>query len=268
MPTPFYHLFLAEVLLEQPQLPDGIRHFLQPLRSEFLFGNTAPDVQVISGQPRWETHFFDLPIPAGELSPWEKMLSKQPYLMANRLPPSQAAFMAGYLCHLQADWWWVKDIFAPIFGLRSSWASFPKRLYYHNVLRSYLDMQILSQLPPGLDVRLRQAEPDNWLSFVSDSQLREWRDYLYPQLQPGAEIHTVEVFSSRQGISADEYYALLASDERMAQEVFSHFSSELLEKYQQRVLAENIQLMLNYLAPSLHPVTKHMQVKTIHGAPP
>ena len=268
MPTPFYHLFLAGELLAQPQLPDGIRHFLQRMRSEFLFGSTAPDVQVVSGQPRWETHFFDLPIPNGELPPWEKMLSRQPQLRVTGVPPSQAAFMAGYLCHLQADWLWVKDIFVPIFGLKSSWATFPKRLYYHNVLRSYLDMQILPQLPAGLDGWLHQAEPENWLPFASDNQLREWRDFLFPQLQPGAKIHTVEVFSSRQGISANEYYALLASEERMTQEVFSHFPLELLERYQQRILAENIQLLSSYLAPSLHPTITHMQVRTIHGAQP
>ena len=268
MPTPFYHLFLAETLLKQPQLPVNIKHYLEPSRSEFLFGNTAPDVQVVSGQPRQETHFFALPITAGAQPPWERVLSKQPLLRANRLPQNQAAFMAGYLCHLQADWWWVKDIFAPIFGLHSSWATFPKRLYYHNVLRSYQELQILPQLPPGLHGWLRQVEPDNWLPFVLDNQLREWRDYLYPQLKTGAKIRTVEVFSSRQGISAEEYYALLTSDERMTREVFSHFPFELLEKYQQRILVENIHLLSNYLAPSLHPAITHVQVKTIHGAQP
>ena len=57
------------------------------------------------------------------------------------------------------------------------------------------------------------------------------------QLVPGAAIQTVEVFSSRQGISAPEYYALLASEERMQNEVFEHLSLELVENYNKQVLA-------------------------------
>jgi hypothetical protein len=269
MPTPFYHLHLAEDLLHHPLLPDGVCQYLQANLCAFLFGNTAPDVQVVSGQPRQVTHFFNLPILVGDPPPWEAIFTEHPDLATTRkLPASQVAFLAGYLCHLQADWLWVSDIFAPFFGPRCSWATFRQRLYYHNVLRAYLDQHILPGLPAGMDACLRQVEPKGWLPFISDGCLVGWRDLLYPQLQPGAAIQTVEVFSSRQGISAPEYYALLASETRMQQEVFRHLPIDLVENYRQRVLDENSHLLSNYMAFTLHPIDTPIEGIVFQGVQP
>jgi hypothetical protein len=269
MPTPFYHLSLAEELISHPNLPKPIRQFLQTWRYEFLFGNTAPDVQVISGQPRFVTHFFNLPIQAGDLPAWEVILTEHPELaIAQDLTASQAAFLAGYLCHLQADWLWVNDIFSPFFGPRCAWGTFRQRLYYHNVLRSYLDLHILPELPADLDACLSQVDPEGWLPFIEARYLVEWRDLLYPQLKPGAAIQTVEVFSSRQGIAAPEYYALLASEERMQQEVFEHLPAGLIQDYRRRVVDENIPLLSDYLAFSLHQTDTPIQGNVFHGVQP
>jgi hypothetical protein len=257
VPTPFYHLHLAEELISHPELPKKISLFLQTWRCIFLFGTTAPDVQVVSGQRRDETHFFNLPIQADDQPAWEVMLARLPQLQGTEpLPEHQKAFISGYLCHLQADWLWVKELFIPIFGPRCTWGTFRQRLYYHNVLRAYLDLRILPELSAGLDLCLSQVEPDDWLPFVGDEYLRQWRDLIFRQLKPGASTQTVEVFSSRQGISAPEYYALLESAERMQTEVFEHIPLELIHTYRQGVMQENIRLLSNYLAFSLHPVGK------------
>jgi hypothetical protein len=264
VPTPFYHLSLAEDLLHHSLLPEEVRQFLHTYRCEFLFGNTAPDVQVVSGQPRQQTHFFDLPIQAGDPPAWELFLSYHPSLAdAKQLPGNQVAFVAGYLCHLQADWFWVKDIFAPNFGPRCAWGTFDQRLYLHNVLRAYLDVRILPKLSPGMDVCLRQVEPDGWLPFVKDYHLSKWRDFLFPQLQPGASPQTVEVFSSRLGISTPEFYALLGSMERMQKEVFEHLPLEQVKYYHQWILDQNIQLISNYLATILQEVISPINIKGV-----
>lgn len=104
MPTPFYHLGVAEDLLNHPGLSSGVGHTLRQQRPAFLLGNTAPDVQTVSGQERQDTHFFDLPITPGTPTPWNRFLTDFPSLaQPNRLPADQAAFLAGYLCHLQAE---------------------------------------------------------------------------------------------------------------------------------------------------------------------
>jgi hypothetical protein len=266
MPTPFYHLSLAEELLTHPSLPEPIRQLLQKRRCEFMFGNTAPDVQVVSGQSRLETHFFNLPILADDRPAWEGLFIEFPQLAVfGKLPVAQVAFLAGYVCHIQADWLWQIDIFGPFFGPRCTWETFRQRLYYHNVLRAYLDMQILSELPKGMDVCLNQVEPNSWLPFVANRYLVEWRDWLYPQLQPGAAIQTVEVFSSRQGISPPEFYKLMRSETNMQHEIFTHFPLELVNIYRQHVLDENIHMLSDSMAFTLHPMDTPNKGKLYQG---
>jgi hypothetical protein len=243
-------------------LPEPVRKYLYNSRCVFLFGNTAPDVQVVSGQSRQQTHFFNLPIQAGDPPAWEVLLTEYPSMAAaSQMLPVQSIFVAGYLCHLQADWLWVKEIFAPFFGPQCSWGSFSERLYLHNVLRAYLDRRILPELNTDMDACLSQVEPDGWLPFVDDHHLIEWRNLLFPQLEPGATTQTVEVFSSRQGISAPEFHALLGSEERMQMEVFERLPMQQVESYHQHVLYENSHLLSNYLAFTLQLDKKYYQSK-------
>jgi len=247
VPTPFYHLHVAEDLLNHPDLTDPAFSILKAYRGEFFLGNTAPDVQTVSGQDRRVTHFFDLPIRTGAVPAWEKMLALNPSLIrpAN-LPPSQAAFLAGYLCHLQADWLWVLEIFAPVFGPGNTWKSFEQRLYLHNVLRSYLDGKIIGSVPSGMGTDLRLASPAGWLPFVEDVYLCQWRDFLAQQLQPGALVRTVEVFAARQGIPAEAYYQLINSEERLDREIFIRLPRAALVDYRQRLLEKNVSLIHAY----------------------
>jgi hypothetical protein len=249
MPTPFYHLSVAGELLQNPGLPVKVREVLLQQRGAFLFGNTAPDVQVVSRQAREQTHFFDLPIRPGAPPAWELMLELHPSVgNPGKLLPAQAAFLAGYACHLQADWFWVLEVFMPVFGLRANWETFARRLYLHNVLRSYLDREILAGLQDGTGAELSQVQPDGWLPFVQDMYLVEWRDFLAAQLQPGAEIRTVEVFAQRQGVSPQEYYRLLDSQAEMDAEIFSRLPRHALDAYRQRLVQHNLAFLRDYLA--------------------
>lgn len=248
VPTPFFHLNLALDLLQHPALSTQVRTFLSKRRGAFLLGNTAPDVQVISGQERVATHFFDLPIQPGDTQPWEKLPATYPALaQPQQLDPQQAAFLAGYLCHLRADWDWVLQIFLPAFGPRCAWSTFRQRLYYHNVLRAYLDQRLLPTLRGSLEGCLGAVDPDGWLPFVAGQHLRAWRDLLAPQFHPGAAAQTVEVFASRQGIPSAEYYALLSSEARMQAEIFVHVPPEQIERYRQRLLVDCTRLVETYL---------------------
>jgi hypothetical protein len=245
VPTPFYHISLAEELLAHPALAAETRLFLAKQRSEFLFGNTAPDVQVVSGQPRVSTHFFDLPLQPDEQPAWEKFLIANARLAyPGELPAGQAAFVAGYLCHLQADIFWIKEIFLPVFGRRCRWDTFSRLLYLHNVLRAYLDRQIVPEMTCG--AQISGVYPRRWLPFVQDAHLVAWRDYLSGQLCTGSKIQTVEVFAARQGISPEEYYSLLNSEERLDEEIFTHLPRQALEDYRREIVRQNISLLNEY----------------------
>ena len=253
MPTPFYHLSVAEDILwtAVPVSPETHK-FLLDQRPAFLFGNTAPDVQTVSGQAKEETHFFQLHIQPETQPAWDAVLEQYPLLVEPAsLSSEQAAFIAGYLCHLQADWMWIEEIFFPLFGPFCHWQSFRRRLYLHNVLRAYLDLQIFPNLNHGIGEALSNADPQNWLPFVQDQDLLYWRDFLSKQLHPGAQVRTVEVFAARQGIPPEAYYQLLHSEERLEQEVFTHINNQQLEEYRQRLLEAHAGLLEEYLSKVL-----------------
>lgn len=248
VPTPFYHLSVAGELLQHPNLPEPVQTFLQEYRCDFFLGKTAPDVQTVSGQTRPETHFFNVPL-SSKTPAWEKMFDRFPQLaQADSLPPSQRAFIAGYICHLQADVTWVWDIFLPNFGLDLLWGSFKHRLFLHNVLRAYLDEQILADLQDGIGTCMQGVQPNGWLPFVRDQDLVKWRDLLAGQLRPGAQIQTVEVFAKRQGVSPEEFSAYLRSEERLESELFSHVTRQELVEYRQTLVEDNINLLKAYFA--------------------
>lgn len=251
VPTPFYHLSIAESLIKHSALPDPLHRLLESNPGPFLLGNTAPDVQVISGQERQATHFFKFPIQTESQPPWEAMLAAHTNLAhPGLLPGAKAAFIAGYLCHLQADWMWISEIYLPAFGPSRTWGTFHNRLYLHNVLRAYLDSQVLTALSPATPQHLGDSQPDQWLPFVKDRYLRVWRDYLARQLAPGAVIETIEVFAARQGISPAEFHHLLDSEERMEQEIFVHLPRGVLSAYRERVIDASFQLLTSYLGQS------------------
>jgi hypothetical protein len=211
-------------------------------------------VQTVSGQPRQETHFFELPVHPDDGDPWEVMFGEHPSLRKLiEMEPGRAAFIAGYASHLLADWTWVKALFNPVFGHDCTWGSLSERLYLHNVLRSYLDFQILPGLIRELPTqyRMERLQPRNWLPFVRDAHLEQWRDSLCMQLKPGAAMQTVEVFAARQGIPAEQYYRLLNSDALMEREVFSRLPYQALLDYQQRLVEKNVQLLNHWMAPHL-----------------
>jgi len=237
---------MAESLLKDESLQEEIRQFLAGYPAAFLLGHVAPDVQVVSGQKREETHFYRLPVAENDTTPWEKICRTYPELASSRVEPgAHAAFLAGYFCHLQADWAWTKNIFEPIFGRDAAWGQPPKRLYLHNVLRSYMELQVLEHLNGFIRQGVDQAAIKDWLPFTKDEHLRTWQAFLADQLKPGAKIQTVEVFASRQGISPADYYKLLHSEQNLEIEIFSHLPRTRLDTYRNEVLQANI-VFLNY----------------------
>lgn len=254
MPTPFYHLSVAKELVRHPALSRAGGALLQGHFGAFLLGSTAPDVQTISGQTRSSTHFFDFPVHKQQTAPWLALLEQNRHLAdVHHLRNVQAAFLSGYLCHLLADWMWIRQIFIPFFGMKSEWSSFGERLYLHNVLRSYLEVELLPGLANGISTALQQVMPSGWLPAVADDDLLRWRDFISNQLQPGAAIKTIDVFAARQGIAPEAYYQILQSEERMERDIFAHVSRERLREYRLYIIAESTTLINNYLAGRLAP---------------
>jgi hypothetical protein len=239
MPTPFTHLAVAAELLDTGALPPAIANELPA----FLLGNIAPDVQVLSQQPREATHFF--PVPLGGAPPAvQVLLAHHPALAPLEvLPPAQAAFMAGYLAHLVFDQLWVREIFEPVFGPDQAWETFRERLYLHNVLRAHWDALDLARLAPGAAGDLAAAHPLSWLPFVPDDYLAAWRDLVAEQLGEAGSSRTVEVFAARMGADPAAFAALLASPAELDRRLFLRLPPSALADYRAKALAASLQVI-------------------------
>ncbi len=249
MPTPFYHLSLAQEILAHPALPATTRALIESNLPAYLLGHVAPDVQVVSGQSRAATHFFDLPLKSNSLLPWQQMWQSYPELEKSAcLPADQKAFVSGYLCHLQADWRWVQQIFVPVFGLQSTWGTFEQRLVLHNVLRAYLDEQIIPTLQPHWSYSLESATPRYWLPFVRDTDLIQWRNLISEQLKPGSKIATIEVFAARQGLQVEEFVRLVRSPSVLQEAIFSRLPMTQLTAFRRQIIDESVHLVRHYLS--------------------
>jgi hypothetical protein len=235
-----------------PELPSAVQTLLREQKGPFLLGSTAPDVQVISGQERQATHFFSVPIKPGVQLPWKRLLQEHPSLIhSNDQHLERDVFIAGYLCHLQADWTWVLEIFLPVFGPARMWGTFQKRLYLHNVLRAYLDEEVINALPLDTPEYLRRTVPENWLPFVQDAYLIRWCNYISNQLQPGADVKTIDVFSARQGIDPEEFQSIIHSESQMQAQIFRQIPRKKLKAYRSRVLKMNLYILQGYLTGRL-----------------
>lgn len=111
MPPICWHMVTAakaEKLLKEP--------FLRRNLGSFLLGASAPDVRVITGSPREETHFFHLDKREQE-SGLVRLFQSYPELKElDSLHGSTISFVAGYLTHLIVDEMWINEIYRPFFG--------------------------------------------------------------------------------------------------------------------------------------------------------
>jgi hypothetical protein len=247
MPTPVQHLVLAQRLLDDATLPAAVRDRLRMQRGAFLFGNTAPDVQTVSGQLREATHFFVIPW-AYPPQPHKAMFELYPYLgFPKTRPAAHAAFIAGYICHLWLDVVWVRDIYLDNFGPGAHWgANMRERHVYHNVLRAWCDRNDQAKLNGTIRSALSLARPYDWLPFTADRYLIQWRDNLAGQFRPGASIRTVEVFAERGSVPPEKFQEVLDSPDKMEQHIFAHASREKIEKFYRDGYEQMAELIVEY----------------------
>ncbi|HRF46488.1 MAG TPA: zinc dependent phospholipase C family protein [Anaerolineales bacterium] len=248
MPTPFNHLVIARDLL--PRLPQTIARVFDAQAPAWLLGNIAPDVQTVSRQTRYATHFFHVPL--GDAPRAHRVLFAQHPELADPhgLPLDRAVFLAGYLAHLEFDQHWISDIFEPVFGQAAVWETPADRIYLHNALRAWWDAQDLADLGPGVGVELAAAAPRGWLAFVTDGHLSQWRDFVADQLRQ-RRVRTAEVFAERMQVDVADFAALVESPGQMAARVFPRCSPDRLQTYRERALAAASEILVRYWSGSL-----------------
>jgi hypothetical protein len=245
MPTPFTHLEIAQRLLQDDVLSD-VNALLNAERSAFLLGSVAADARVESGASRETTHFYAYDQPIGE-HPWRVMLRLHPQLQAAH-SPAQRAFLAGYAAHLSVDEYWTVNLVRPYF-VKRDWGEFTPafRFMMLHIILSYMDERDLPRLYSWQYETLCDAQPQDWLPFMSDATLTGWRNYIGEQIKPSGNSLTLSVFGARISKTPEELRAILDSPEQMQRGLWANVPQDDLARIEGEMYAFAREQMVIFL---------------------
>jgi hypothetical protein len=243
MPTPFTHLEIAQRLLADDAIPQSIRSALHDERPAFLLGSIAADARTESGLRREDTHFYHYERGIHD-HPWRVMFQQHPSLQ----PPNSAAqraFLAGYVAHLSVDEIWSLNMLGPHFAGRE-WAPRPKRFLMLHILLIHMDERDLHSLLPWQYPTLVQAAPHDWLPFMNDAILCDWRDFIGQQIESEGASQTLAVFGSRINRTPAELRAILESPQQMQSDLWQHITPSLLAEIEAQMYAHTREQLSQY----------------------
>jgi hypothetical protein len=175
MPPLCFHLAIAKEAAELLHNPIIDRNL-----GNYLVGATLPDVHLIIGVSREETHFFDLEQEAGE-SGVRLIFKAHPNLAkGSKLDEKTKSLIAGYLSHLIADEVWIRDIYRPFFGSSSPLGGDPMANMLDRLLQYELDRREREdeRKMEGIRALLCDWEPGGGVDFIDASTLAEWREFV------------------------------------------------------------------------------------------
>jgi hypothetical protein len=173
MPPLGMHMTLARELAQRL----GERALTENAGAYYL-GATTPDIRVLTRWDRARTHFFDLN-DFGEQSGTAGVLRAHPEISClHELNPETAAFMCGYISHLEMDEAWIVDIYRPCFGERSALKGEALANVLDRVLQHELDRR--EREDPGVVSEIHDdllaSAVEVAVPFVDNETLLRWRD--------------------------------------------------------------------------------------------
>lgn len=245
MPTPFSHLAVAQRLLVDPVVSDHHRALLNRQRPAFLLGSIAADARVEAGTPRAATHFYHYVQEMDDTPPWRVMMETHPNLWTPK-DEAHAAFIAGYVHHLAMDEIWSRRMVAPHF-VGGLWGDKHQRFVMLHVILIVMDERDEKKLEAWQAEALGHAVPRQWLKFLPDANLTNWRDLIYQQIAQGGHSQTLEIFGSRAGLTPLELRALLDSPRRMDEALWQHISQAYLAEVEVEMYAHCVSQLTHYL---------------------
>lgn len=248
MPTPFQHLIYARDVLADARLPETIRQAMHVQLGAFFLGNIAVDVQSLTGQARFDTHFYHV-YGTNPLHAHKTLLATYPELAdPAHLHPEHAAFISGYVVHLAWDECWLRDVFRPFYMESDLWPDRLTRNVHHNALRVLVDRQAEAALRLWPDVvpLLRSVQPGHWLPFVQPEALFRWRDWVADQLADSDAVETAQVFAGRMGISPEHFETVISAVEQDTYRPPVPGLLDALSTFETGALAESIEALREY----------------------
>lgn len=173
MPPLGMHVTLARELAEELKY-DAAR--VEP--GAYYLGATTPDIRVMTKWDRSRTHFFDF-ANFDHQSSVETLFKEHPELTSPEgKSKSAAAFLCGYISHLEIDEAWIVDIYRPCFGERSPLKGDVLANLLDRVLQFELDKRGRGEpsAMPAIRDEIRNATVNEAIGFLDKETLLRWRD--------------------------------------------------------------------------------------------
>ncbi|MBI2886725.1 MAG: hypothetical protein HYY02_05910 [Chloroflexi bacterium] len=198
----------------------------------YYLGSTAPDIRVITRQPREETHYYDLSLPQSE-SGVPKLLETHPHLL--QLQGRARAFMEGYITHLAVDELWIEQVFRPYFGRESSLSDRFRANIMDRVLQFYMDRAEREDrdLFQAFYEHVFRADPGEEVGFIDLPTMYRWRQVVSNILTQDPNWEGFRAFLGRRFLDDGQ-----VADER-ARDLLEHLP-DLLEEVLRYVTPERV----------------------------
>ncbi len=158
--------------------PSVLRGIVQNELGAYYLGATTPDIRALAKWDRSATHFFDLSN-FDEQSGVEGVFHAHPKLASSsELGSETAAFVCGYVSHLEMDEAWIEEIYRPCFGERSPLRGELLGGLLDRVLQFELDRASREDTAALAAIRreLLATAVEQIDSFIDNETLVRWRD--------------------------------------------------------------------------------------------
>ncbi|MBI2918326.1 MAG: zinc dependent phospholipase C family protein [Chloroflexi bacterium] len=174
MPPIVLHLGVArDVARALPELDVLQRH-----AGSFYLGSTAPDIRLLTGTAREETHFYDLGRLKGESGTVALFRAHPNLAPGTGLDDASRAFVAGYLSHLHTDEVWISEVWQPYFGASKEDSSAITQML-DRALQYELDLR---EREPSTMEAVRSALGSDSATpavpFLDSESLARWREFV------------------------------------------------------------------------------------------
>ena len=170
MPNLATHITFANELNKSENLIDNHD------KGIYLLGSTAPDIRVLTKEPREKYHFVSLNF--DNIGDGINNMMKQFPVLQNTPQTNQLkSFLAGYFSHLVLDETWITKIFRPLFGQDSNF----KNNIYGRILDRAIQLKLEEEarlsFPPLLELIKNSTLIDD-IPFIDSIILKQWQSWV------------------------------------------------------------------------------------------
>ena len=218
-------------------------------QAAYLLGSTLPDAHLLFPLRREETHFMDL-----ACLPEEEEMERQSLKAFGPLDRQGQFLAAGYLCHLETDMVWIKDIYQPCFGPSSPLGADPLAAVKDRALQYELDRRERENRAGMALVRhlLGRLMPLPAPSFLGGGSLAPWQQFILQATLRESDWGRFSLYAQnyllpRGKIGPQGLEAFLQSLPAAVGELVAYVGEERLKAFRKRAIAWSVRAAQDHL---------------------